>query len=200
MTLIAVSKTHPPESIRAAYEAGQRDFGENYAQELVRKREALSDLPDLRWHFIGALQSNKAKMVTPGCVLVHAIDRDSVGEAISRRAQQAGVTQELLVEVNVGDEASKAGVVIDDAAALIDRLRALPSISVRGLMCIPPPAENETDARRYFARLRTLRDELRSGRAGLDLLSMGMSGDFEAAIAEGATHVRVGTAIFGSRD
>ncbi len=200
VTLIAVSKTHPPEAIRAAYQAGQRDFGENYAQELSRKREALSDLPDIRWHFIGALQSNKAKLVTPGCVLIHAVDRDSVGEALSRRAVQAAVTQSVLVEVNVGDEASKAGVTPNEAPELISRLRKLPGLSVRGLMCIPPPTESEPEARGYFARLRTLRDALQQSDPSLALLSMGMSGDFEAALLEGATHVRVGTAIFGERD
>lgn len=199
VTLVAVSKMHPSESIRAAYDAGQRDFGENYAQELAAKRTELADLPDIRWHFIGALQSNKAKLVVPGCVLVHAVDRESVAEALARRAQLAGTVAEALVEVNVGDESSKAGVPLTEARALIEKLSGLEGLRLRGLMCIPPPCDTPDAARPYFSRLRAIRDELRETHPVFDLLSMGMTGDFEAAIAEGATHVRVGTAIFGAR-
>ena len=199
VTLVAVSKTHPPESIRAAYEAGQRDFGENYAQELAAKRAALADLTELRWHFIGALQSNKAKLVVPGCELVHAVDRESVAEALGRRAAAAGVVAEALVEVNVGDESSKAGVPIDQAEALVRQWSNVPSLRLRGLMCVPPPCDTPDDARPYFRRLRTLRDTIGASWPGLDLLLMGMSGGFEAAVAEGSTHVRVGSAIFGAR-
>jgi pyridoxal phosphate enzyme (YggS family) len=199
VTLVAVSKTHPAEAIRAAYDAGQRDFGENYAQELAAKRTELADLGDIRWHFIGALQSNKAKLVIPGCVLVHAVDRESVAEALARRALAAGTVAEALVEVNVGDESSKAGVPIEGARALIERLSGIDGLRLRGLMCIPPPCETPDAARPFFSRLRVMRDELRAARPGFDLLSMGMTWDFEAAIAEGATHVRVGTAIFGAR-
>ncbi|MFM2152708.1 MAG: hypothetical protein RL199_1143 [Pseudomonadota bacterium] len=199
VTLVAVSKTHSAEAVREAYAAGQRDFGENYAQELAAKREALADLPDIRWHFIGALQSNKAKLVVPGAVLVHAVDRPSVAEALSRRAAAAGVAVNLLVEVNVGGEETKAGVAPDAVASLLDAIAALPSVRVCGLMCIPPPTEVESEARAAFGRLRTLAGALRPSHPGLDILSMGMSGDFEWAIAEGSTHVRVGTAVFGSR-
>lgn len=199
VTLVAVSKTHPPEAIRAAYQAGQRDFGENYAQELATKREALADLTDLRWHFIGALQSNKAKLVVPGCVLVHAVDRESVAEALGKRAAAAGTLAEALLEVNVGDEASKAGVSPEHVEGLVRQWSKRPSLRLRGLMCIPPPCDAPDDARPYFRRLRALRDALQPLHPELELLSMGMSGDFEAAIAEGATHVRVGSAIFGAR-
>lgn len=199
VTLVAVSKTHPAEAIRAAYEAGQRDFGENYAQELAAKREALADLKELRWHFIGALQSNKAKLVVPGSVLVHAVDRMSVAEALSRRAAAAGTKADVLIEVNVGGETSKAGVPTEQVSALIESFAPLAALEVRGLMCIPPACDTIEEARPYFARLRGLRDALRPQRPALELLSMGMTGDFEAAILEGATHVRVGTAIFGSR-
>jgi pyridoxal phosphate enzyme (YggS family) len=199
VTLVAVSKTHPAESIRAAYAAGQRDFGENYAQELAAKRAALSDLTDLRWHFIGALQSNKAKLVMPGCVLVHAVDRESVAEALSRRASAAGTTVDVLIEANVAGESTKAGVPLSEVEALIDRIAPRECLRVRGLMCIPPPGEPSV-SRSYFARLRGLRDALREHRPSVELLSMGMTGDFESAVAEGATHVRVGTAIFGARD
>lgn len=199
ITLVAVSKTHPAEDVRAAWEAGQRDFGENYAQELARKREALADLPGLRWHFIGALQSNKAKLVVPGTVLAHAIDRTSVAEALGKRAVAAGTHVDVCVEVNVGGEASKAGVAPDEVAPLLDGLAKVPGVRVRGLMCLPPPADDEAQIRGYFRQLRELRQRLRATRSDLELLSMGMSGDYPVAIAEGATHVRIGTAIFGER-
>lgn len=198
VTLVAVSKTHPAAAIRAAYEAGQRDFGENYAQELARKRVELEDLAEIRWHFIGALQSNKAKLVVPGTALVHAIDRASVVEALQRRAEAAGIIAEVLVEVNVAGEHSKAGVAPEQVEELLSTAAALSSVRVRGLMCLPPVGEPEK-VRPYFRRLRELRESLAGRHPSLDLLSMGMSGDFEVAIAEGSTHVRVGTAIFGER-
>lgn len=199
VTLVAVSKRHPPEAIRTLYEAGQRDFGENYAQELAEKRAALADLSELRWHFIGALQSNKAKLVVPGCALIHAVDKLGTGEALGRRATAAGTAARVLVEVNVGGEASKAGVAPSDVGALVDALSALGGLTVDGLMCIPPPVEDAAAARAPFALLRQLRDALRAHHPALRLLSMGMTDDFEAAVAEGATHVRIGTAIFGPR-
>lgn len=199
VTLIAVSKTHPATAIREAYQAGQRDFGENYAQELAAKRAELSDLTDIRWHFIGALQSNKAKLVVPGTTLVHAIDRTSVAEALAKRARAAGLTCEALIEVNVGGEESKAGIAPAEVGALLQQLSGFDGLRVRGLMAIPPPSDDPEAVRPAFRRLRELRDQLHATQPQLDLLSMGMSGDFEVAIAEGATHVRVGTAIFGSR-
>lgn len=199
VTLVAISKTKPAAAIRAAYEAGQRDFGENYAQELARKRAELADLPDIRWHFVGALQTNKAKFIVPGTHLVHAIDRLAAAEALARRAARAGETVDVLLEVNVAGEESKAGVELGKARDLAREVAAVEHCRIRGLMCIPPPAEGDV-VRRWFAQLRQLRDELRGEFEGMDLLSMGMSGDFEEAIAEGATHVRVGTAIFGARE
>lgn len=198
VTLIAVSKSWPEEDVRAAYHAGQRDFGESYAQELAAKREALADLPDVRWHFIGTLQSNKAKLVVPAATLIHAVDRASVAEAIARRAQAEHTVADVLVEVNVGAETSKGGVASHDAAALLDVFHSLKGLRVRGLMCIPPPG-TPAEARPFFRSLHALREQLRERHPGLELLSMGMSGDFETAVAEGATHVRVGTAIFGKR-
>jgi hypothetical protein len=199
VTLVAVSKTHPAEDIRAAYEAGQRDFGENYAQELVRKREQLADLADLRWHFIGALQSNKARLLVPGCALFHAVDRPSVAEALGKRALATGQVAELCLEVNVGGEASKAGVPPAEAEALLETVAQLGGVRARGLTCVPPPSNEEAQLRLHFKSLRDLRDRLRARRPELEDLSMGMSGDYPLAIAEGATHVRVGTAIFGER-
>ncbi len=199
VTLIAVSKTRPAEAIREAYAAGQRDFGENYAQELAQKRESLADLTDLRWHFIGALQSNKAKLVVPGTVLVHAIDRASTAQALGRRARAHGEIAGVLVEVNVGDEASKSGLPFDEVEPFVVGCEGVEGVRVRGLMCVPPAAERPEASRPFFRRLRELRDRLQEGRPGFDLLSMGMTHDFEVAIAEGATHVRIGTAIFGAR-
>jgi pyridoxal phosphate enzyme (YggS family) len=199
VTLVAVSKTHPAGAIREAYEAGQRDFGENYAQELVEKRAELADLPEIRWHFIGALQSNKARFLVPGTALIHAVDRMSVADALSRRAVQAGTVAEALAEVNVGGEETKAGISADALPELLGQASVLTGLKIRGLMCIPPVVERAEDARSFFVRLRTLRDSLRPRFPGMELLSMGMSHDYEVAIAEGATHVRVGTAIFGPR-
>jgi PLP dependent protein len=199
VTLVAVTKTFPASDVRAAFEAGQRDFGENYAQEWQQKHSALAALDGLRWHFIGALQSNKAKVVVPGVSLVHTVDRVSVAEALSKRALAAGVLVDVLVEVNVGGEASKAGIAPRDADVLCAALAPFEGVRLRGLMCIPPPADDEHEQRAAFARLRELRDRLRADHPTLELLSMGMSGDFEAAVAEGSTHVRVGTAIFGAR-
>ena len=200
VTLVAVSKKHPADAIRQAYAAGQRDFGENYAQELVEKQQQLADLADIRWHFIGALQSNKARVVVPGCVLVHAVDRLSVLDALSRRAVASNVTCDVLIEVNVGGEASKAGVSPEAVSALLDQAATRPALQVRGLMCIPPPVVTPELARPFFRRLRDLRESLQDGHPRLDFLSMGMTSDFGAAIAEGATHIRVGTAIFGLRE
>lgn len=198
VTLVAISKTQPSAAIRAAYEAGQRDFGENYAQELARKRKELADLPDIRWHFVGALQTNKAKFVVPGTSLVHAVDRLAAAEALGRRAVAAAETVDVLLEVNVGDEESKAGIAIQRVPELAEAVNRVDGCVLRGLMCIPPPATGD-EARRFFASLRDARDQLCRRFPSAELLSMGMSGDFEEAIAEGATHVRVGTAIFGAR-
>lgn len=194
VVLVAVSKGQPPEAIRAAYAAGQRVFGENYAQELVRKAAALADLGDLRFHFIGHLQRNKARDVVPRAARIETVDREDLARELDQRADAAGRTLDVLVEVNVGDEATKSGVSPDALPALIDAVRALPHLALRGLMTIPPDVDEPNKARPFFAKLRELAAE-----HALDELSMGMSHDFEIAVAEGATHVRVGTAIFGAR-
>jgi pyridoxal phosphate enzyme (YggS family) len=194
--LLAVSKTKPAELVRAAYEAGQREMGENYVQELGAKAAALSDLGELRWHMIGPLQRNKVKQVVGVAALVHTVDRVSLAEEIEKRAAAIGRVVPVLLEVNVAGEASKAGCSPEEAPALAAAVRAMPHVELRGLMTIPPDTEDREEARPYFRRLRELRDRL-----GGDLpeLSMGMSHDFEIAIEEGATIVRVGTAIFGAR-
>ncbi|MBK8252919.1 MAG: YggS family pyridoxal phosphate-dependent enzyme [Polyangiaceae bacterium] len=193
--LLAVSKTKSEAAIREAYAAGQRDFGENYVQEMVAKAAALADLPDLRLHLIGPLQRNKVKQVLPIAALIHTVDRETLADEIQKRAEALGRVVPVLIEVNVGGELSKAGCTPDDAERLADHVRACKNLSLRGLMTIPPDTDDRDRTRGYFAALRDLRDKI----GNLPDLSMGMSHDFEIAIEEGATIVRVGTAIFGSR-
>ncbi|HET6438107.1 MAG TPA: YggS family pyridoxal phosphate-dependent enzyme [Anaeromyxobacter sp.] len=191
VTLVAVSKGQPAEAVREAYEAGQRDFGENYAQEWRAKTLALPDLTEIRWHFIGGLQTNKAKLLVGRVAYLHTVDRPELARELSRRLTPLRTRLRVFLEVNVAGEASKEG--CDPAAApeLAELVRSLPGMELIGLMCIPPAGE---DPRPHFRRLRELRDRL-----GLAELSMGMSGDFRQAIEEGATFVRIGTAIFGPR-
>lgn len=199
VTLIGVSKRQPIAAIEAAQAAGLTDFGENYAQELAGKITAIGHDPPT-WHFIGALQSNKIKLVL-GKALIHTVDRPALVDALQARAAREGLVQELLVEVALAGEAQKAGIAEAEVPALLDRIAASPALRCRGLMIIPPVDEPEA-SRRWFARLRELRDRLAAdARPGVDLhhLSMGMSADFGVAIEEGATLVRVGTAIFGAR-
>ena len=191
VTLVAVSKTQPAEAIREAYAAGQRDFGENYAQEWRDKADALADLADLRWHFIGGLQTNKVKYLAGRVAAIHTVDRVELAREISKRFAAKGAVARVYLEVNVGGEASKSGCGPDEVPALAAAVRALPAIEVVGLMAIPPPEE---DPRPHFRTLRALRDRL-----GLAGLSIGMSADWRVAVEEGSTCVRVGTAIFGER-
>jgi pyridoxal phosphate enzyme (YggS family) len=186
--LIAVSKTKPLPLLREAAALGQTLFGENYAQELREKAEAL---PGVEWHFIGALQTNKARLVVGRAALIHTCDRLALAQELSKRAKAAGLTQRVLLEINVGGEPQKAGALPEEASRLLDEVRALPALGCEGLMCIPPA---EGDPRPHFRALREL-----AARLGVAQLSMGMSADYEVAIEEGATLVRVGTAIFGER-
>lgn len=196
--ILAVSKTKPPEAIRAAYAAGQREFGENYAQELAQKAEALRDLEDIRWHFIGRLQRNKAKQVVQWARSVHTVDRAELAAELGKRASAVGAVVQVLVEVNVSGEASKGGCAPDALGPVLAAVAAEPGLRAVGLMTIPPETEDPEGARPFFAALRALRDR-HGGAAALPELSMGMTHDFPVAIAEGATVVRVGTAIFGAR-
>ena len=200
--LLAVSKKMTADDVRAALAAGQRAFGENYAQELRDKRTALAQdltLPSPpEWHYIGPLQSNKVKYIAGQVALAHTVDSAALLEAIEAR----GVPQACLVQVNVAGEAQKRGIAPADLPALLDRFATMSHVTCAGLMVIPPFTENPEDARPHFAALRALRErEAAVARPHVDLreLSMGMSGDLESAIAEGATIVRVGTAIFGGR-
>ena len=194
--LVLATKTQPSETIRAAWEAGARDFGENYVQEAIAKRAELVDLTDIRWHLIGHLQTNKARTAASAFELIHSVDSVRLAEALARAQPSSRV--HALIEVNLGAETSKTGVAPDSVAAILDAARD--KIEVDGLMTIPPPARRPEDARPYFARLRELRDRLatQSGYA-LSELSMGMTDDFEVAIEEGATIVRIGRAVFGER-
>lgn len=197
ITLVAVSKTHPVDVVTAAHAAGQLDFGENYAQELADKAAAAPT--DVRWHYIGRLQTNKVKLVAPVASLVHTVDSERLARELDRRAALLGRRIGVLLQVNVAGEEQKGGVSPDELPALLDAVSACAHLDVRGLMTMPPfwPAER---VRPFFAALRELRDRLASPSRPLAELSMGMSGDFEVAIEEGATIVRVGTAIFGERE
>jgi len=190
--LIAVSKLHEATLVRDCYLAGQRDFGENYAQELRDKAVKLADLPDLRWHAIGPLQTNKAKYVAKHARAFHALDNLKVAEELSRR--RSGEALRCYIEVNLAAEESKTGLDPADAGPFLDSVRRLPGLEIAGLMCLPPLASDPETSRPYFRRLREL-----AGALQLPGLSMGTTADFEVAIEEGATAVRVGTAIFGER-
>jgi PLP dependent protein len=196
--LIAVSKTKPAESVRAAYAAGQRAFGENYAQELASKAEELRDLPNLEWHFIGHLQRNKVRQVLEASSMVQTIDRAELAAEIGKRAAAVGRAVRVMVEVNVAGEASKSGCAPGELGAVLAAIHREPSLTAMGLMTIPPASDDPELSRPFFAALRALRDQ-HGGEAALPNLSMGMTHDFHIAIAEGATLVRVGTAIFGAR-
>ena len=198
VSLLAGSKTWPAAAVRAAAAAGQRAFGENYVQEGVDKVEALHDL-GLEWHFIGPLQSNKTRPVANAFDWVHCIDRIKIAERLSMQRDVHLPALNVCIQVNVSGEDSKSGVAPDEVAALAQAVAGLPGLRLRGLMCIPEPTEDTALLRERFAVLRRLRDELVAAGLELDTLSMGMSHDIEPAIAEGATIVRVGTAIFGER-
>lgn len=192
--LVAVSKLQPPEAIRAAFAAGQRSFGESYAQELRDKAEALADLPGLRWHAIGPLQLNKVKYVARVAHLFHALDRLEVAQELSRR--RSGPPLPCLLEVNLAGESTKHGLRPEQVPALLEALGSIPELklSVRGLMCLPPYTEEPERSRPHFRSLSAL-----AGSLGLAELSMGTTADYEVAVEEGATLLRVGTAIFGER-
>lgn len=198
VALLAVSKTWPADSVRQAAACGQRAFGESYVQEALAKIPALADL-DLDWHFIGPLQSNKTRVVAEHFAWVHGIDRAKVAERLSQQRPVGLPLLQVCVQVNVSGEASKSGVAPEAALELCRTVLALPRLRLRGLMAIPEPTEDMALARARFHALRQLCEEAKRAGMDLDTLSMGMSDDLEAAIMEGATIVRVGTAIFGER-
>lgn len=200
--LLAVSKTKPEALIREAYGAGQEIFGENYVQEMASKAETLQDL-SLCWHFIGHLQRNKARLVVQMADLIHSVDSLRLAHEIHKQAEKMGKIQKILVQIHLGGEESKSGLAPEDLFSLLKDLADLPHLAVQGLMTIPPPAEKEEDNRRHFAFLRELMQSANHKAllpAPLHILSMGMSDDFRVAIEEGATLIRIGSAIFGARE
>lgn len=200
VTLLAVSKTQPAEAVRAAHAAGQRVFGENYVQEALAKIEALADLRhEIEWHLIGPLQSNKTRIVAETFDWVHSVDRLKIAERLSDQRPAGLPPLNVCLQVNVDGEASKSGVPFDELPALAQAVATLPNLRLRGLMSIPEPVEGLAAQRAPHNRLRQALEALRAEGLALDTLSMGMSADLEAAVLEGATMVRVGTAIFGAR-
>jgi pyridoxal phosphate enzyme (YggS family) len=201
VALLAVSKTFPAEDVRAAHAAGQRAFGENYVQEALTKLDALADLREsIEWHFIGPLQSNKTRPVAERFDWVHSVDRLKIAQRLAEQRPDGMPPLNVCVQVNVSGEASKSGVPPEEAADVAHAIAALPKLRLRGLMAIPEPAGSIEQQRVPHRALRELFDRLRAAGLELDTLSMGMSDDLEAAVLEGATMVRIGTAIFGARD
>ena len=198
VTLLAVSKTFAADAVREAAAAGQREFGENYVQEALDKVSATRDL-GLSWHFIGPIQSNKTRPIAEHFDWVHSVDREKIARRLSEQRPEGLPPLNVCIEVNVSGEASKSGIAPSELAALARTMAQLPRLRLRGLMAIPEPTEDMALQRRRFAELRGLKEALAREGIVLDTLSMGMSADLEAAIAEGATIVRIGTAIFGER-
>lgn len=200
VTLISVTKTHGAELINEAIDAGAKDIGENKAQELCNKYD---DVKPVRWHFIGHLQTNKVKTIIDKVAMIHSVDSEKLAAEIDKRAKASGVVMDILVEINIGMEDSKSGATEEEARDLIKKIRdEYQNLRVRGLMCVPPITDNPENSRRYFRRLKDIFESIKelSEDENFDTLSMGMSGDYEVAIEEGATVVRVGTAIFGARE
>lgn len=201
VTLIAVSKTKPAEDIATLYDYGVRDFGENKVQELTEKYELLPK--DIRWHLIGHLQTNKVKYIVDKVYLIHSVDSVKLAEQIEKEAEKKGVTVNILIQVNVANEDTKFGLDTEETMKNIEAIAKLPHIRIKGLMTIAPFVENGEENRKYFNELKQLSVDIQKKNIDnvcMDMLSMGMSGDFETAIEEGATLVRVGTSIFGARD
>ncbi|MEM7207984.1 MAG: YggS family pyridoxal phosphate-dependent enzyme [Pseudomonadota bacterium] len=196
--LIAVSKTKPVDDIHAAIACGQRDFGENYLDEAVAKVKEVNN-PELIWHFIGSIQSNKTKLAAAHCDWVHCIDREKIARRMSDQRPEHLHQLNVCIQINIDNEDSKAGITLDEIEPLADKIAALPRLSLRGLMVIPRPAETFDAQRAPLARTREAFERLRTSHPQIDTLSMGMSADLRAAVAEGATMVRIGTAIFGAR-
>ncbi len=197
--LIAVSKTQRPEALALAHTAGQRCFGENYLQEALEKQAALESLPGLEWHFIGPIQSNKTRAIAENFDWVHTIDREKVARRLSEQRPAHLPPLQACLQINLDEEDTKSGISLADLPTLAAQVADLPGLRLRGLMAIPAPRHDAAGQRCAFARLRQALESLQKSGLALDTLSMGMSDDLEAAIAEGATLVRVGTDIFGAR-
>jgi PLP dependent protein len=197
--LIAVSKTQPAAAVAQAYDCGQRDFGENYLQEAQEKQAELTQLPDIVWHFIGPIQSNKTRAIAENFAWIHSIDREKIAQRLNAHRPADLAPLQVCLQVNINDETTKAGVSLTELPALAEALSQLPRLQLRGLMAIPAATNTPEQTRTSFATLRKALADLQAQGYAVDTLSMGMSSDLEAAIAEGATMVRVGTDIFGTR-
>ncbi len=201
VTLIAVSKTKPVEMLREVYDAGARDFGENKVQEICEKYDRLP--ADIKWHMIGHLQRNKVKQVIDKVVLIHSVDSYRLAQEISVQAQKKGLIIPILIEVNIAEEESKFGISAEDTIQLVEEIAVLPNLKIRGLMTIAPYVVDAEKNRLYFRQIKQLSVDIKNkniDNVSMDILSMGMTGDYEVAIEEGATMVRVGTGIFGARN
>lgn len=201
VTLVAVSKTKPESMVAEAYGAGQRDFGENKVQELIRKRDSLPE--DIRWHLIGHLQTNKVRAVVDKACLIHSVDSLHLAETISKEAGKKGCTAPILVEVNVAGEDTKFGTTPEDTIRLVEDIAALPNLKIEGLMTIAPFVDDPEENRPIFSKLKQLSVDIAAknvNNVSMCVLSMGMTNDYEVAIEEGSTMIRVGTGIFGKRD
>ena len=200
-TLVAVSKTKPLELLKEAYEAGCRDFGENYVQELIDKIPQMPD--DIRWHMIGHLQTNKVKYLIGKTYLIHSVDTVKLAKEIGKQSEKAGLVTDILLEVNVAEEESKFGFTSENIIESVKEIAQISGVCVKGLMTSAPICENPEENRTYFRKLKQLSIDIKKQNIDnvyMGFLSMGMSGDYEVALSEGSTFVRVGTAIFGERD
>jgi len=197
ITIVAVSKTVSAEAVVQAREAGMKHFGENRVQEFLKKREVLGDT--VNWHIIGPLQRNKVKYILDGITLLHSLDRLSLAEELEKQCAKLGTTIDTLVQVNIAKEPTKSGAFEEDLEEFLEKLSVLRNVRVKGLMAIPPFAAEPDDNRKYFERMKEYYERFKGFSDGFEYLSMGMSGDFEAAIEEGANMVRIGTAVFGAR-
>ena len=199
ISLLAVSKTKPAEDIRSAFNAGQRSFGENYLQEALQKIQALHDLP-IEWHFIGSIQSNKTRELAENFAWVHSVDRLKIARRLSEQRPDSMSPLNICLQVNISEEKSKSGLLLKELSALVTEVVKLPNITLRGLMAIPAKADTLTAQRATFNKIRQALEMLQKSHPEINTLSMGMSNDMEAAIAEGSTILRIGTAIFGARN
>ncbi len=201
VTLIAVSKTKPVSDLMEAYDAGVRVFGENKVQELVDKIDKMPD--DIHWHMIGHLQRNKVKYIVGKVDLIHSVDNEELAAEINKRAEKAGITQDILIEINIADEDTKYGIPSDQVEDLYVNISKLPYVNVRGIMCIAPNVDDPEQNRQYFVKMNKIFVDITNKlmhNIRVDVMSMGMTGDYQVAIEEGATMVRVGTGIFGARN
>ncbi|BFM50536.1 YggS family pyridoxal phosphate-dependent enzyme [Marinomonas sp. THO17] len=200
VSLLAVSKTKPIEAIQAAYQAGQRKFGENYVQEAVDKQQTLRELSEIEWHFIGPLQSNKSRQIAQTMAWVHSVDREKIARRLSEQRPADMPPLQVCIQVNISGEESKSGIDLSQLPAMVQLIKSLPNLQLRGLMAIPAPQQSFEQQCQVYKPLQTAFLELSKTDSMIDTLSIGMSGDLAAAIASGSTMVRVGTAIFGARD